>query len=307
MSNKKFKEKYNDGCIKIFKLLELLYEDKAEYEDVIRIFAADEPDFERQHVTLNKFLNTLKIFGMKIQKSNKKFHSLNLPFAMDFTIDDLKSINMLYQAANSLPDCKTKESILNCVASLKTRFNEEAAVSFDNISSNDNRDYSFYYAGLREQIEKCEKFCNSNFKIHLTYLEDGNEVSTYCNAQQVVFDNKNAYLRIFKISERELKDVLLSNIIEIKYSPSAKTKNEVTKTVVFALKGRLANAYQLREHEYISAKQEDGSVVIVNSNEPVDSLLKRLMRYDSDCVILGPKELRIRMKELINNTLKNYE
>ena len=82
MQQKKFKEKYNDGCIKIFKLLQLLYEDKAYYDDVIAIFSGNETETEKQHVTLNKYLSTLKVFGMKIEKNNKKFEFQNLPFSI---------------------------------------------------------------------------------------------------------------------------------------------------------------------------------------------------------------------------------
>ena len=41
MSQKKFKEKYNDGCIKVFKLLQLFYEDKAKYDDVILSYISE--------------------------------------------------------------------------------------------------------------------------------------------------------------------------------------------------------------------------------------------------------------------------
>ncbi|MBE7709869.1 MAG: WYL domain-containing protein [Cyanobacteria bacterium SIG32] len=306
MSQKKFKEKYNDGCVKIFNLLKLLYEDNALYDDVIAIFSKDEPDAEKQHVTLNKFLNTLKVFGMNLQKSNKKFTSNNLPFTETFDLDDLKSINMLMQVAKNLPESATKENIQDVVAFLKTRFSENAHIAFENISNNDNKDYSFYYSDLRAKIEMCEKYCSDNFKIGLTYLENGVEVTTFCNAQQVVFDNKNAYLRIFKITEQEIKDINVNNIVEISYLPSQKNSNEVSMTVVFRLKGRLVHAYSLRPNERID-KFYDDSIVIVNSGEPIDALLKRLIRYDSDCVIERPKELRTRMMAMINDTLKNYE
>lgn len=307
MSQKKFKEKYNDGCVKIFKLIKLLYEDKAEYNPVMEIFAGDEPDAEKQHVTLNKFLNTLKIFGIKLQKSNKKYSTQNLPFSVNFDLEDLKAISLFAQVAKNLPEGQTKTNLENLVTFLRTRFDDNAQIAFENINSHDNRDYSFYYSSLRAQIELCESYCNSNFKIALTYFDDGCEISTFCNAQQVIYDNKKAYLRIFKIAEQEIKDVDIANILEMKYLPSPKQEKEIAKTVVFRLKGHLADAYNLHEDERVIEFAKDGSILVVNNKEPVDSLLKRLMRYDSDCVIEGPKELRNKMKLMINKTLKNYE
>jgi len=307
MLQKKFKEKYNDGCIKIFKLMQLFYEDRADYDEVMAIFSADDPDFEKQHVTLNKFLNTLKVFGMKIQKTNKKFKSKNLPFSTKFDLDDLKAVSLFAHVASELPTGKVKSNVENWLKTLIYRFDDRTRALYENIYNNDNTDYSFYYSNLKDQIELCETYCNSQNKVYVTYKKNNEDITAYCNAQQVIYDNKNAYLRIFKINEKTLEDILITNIVSIKYSPSQKSENEIAKTVVFKLKGRLAKAYTLREGERVDEICDDGSIVVVNSTEPTDTLLRRLMRYDYDCVIERPKELKTKMLELINATLKNYE
>ena len=68
-------EKYNDSVIKMFKLLTLLLHGEADFKDVIEIFA-DENDgvIQNSHVILNKYLNTLKIFGIKITKQKNKYY-----------------------------------------------------------------------------------------------------------------------------------------------------------------------------------------------------------------------------------------
>ena len=68
---KKDSQKLNDGCIKIFKLLELLYQDKADYQSVINIFIDDfnaDQTTNNIQVVLNKYLNTLKVFGLNVVK-----------------------------------------------------------------------------------------------------------------------------------------------------------------------------------------------------------------------------------------------
>ncbi|MBQ8168072.1 hypothetical protein IJZ97_01485 [bacterium] len=307
MLQKKFKEKYNDGCIKIFKLLQLLYENKAEYDDVMAIFSGDEPDAEKQHVTLNKFLNTLKVFGMKVQKTNKKFVTQNMPFSLKFDVDDLKSINIFSEITKQLPSGKTKINLEEFIQFMESRFDSNALLLFNNIKSNDNTDYTFYYSNLREQIEQCEKLCQIGFKIRLVYLYNGEKVSTYCNTKQVIYDNKKAYLRIFKINEKEVEDIPVTDIISYEQLPTQKSEVDTGKTVIFRLKGRLAKAYNLKENEYIGEYGEDGSIVVVNKNEPIDALLQRLMRYDYDCIIERPATVRNKMIQFINDTLKNYE
>ena len=81
---KKDSQKLNDGCIKIFKLLELLYQDKADYQSVINIFIDDFNEDQTTNniqVVLNKYLNTLKVFGLNVVKENNKFTLFNSFYA----------------------------------------------------------------------------------------------------------------------------------------------------------------------------------------------------------------------------------
>ena len=72
-------EKINIGCLKIFKLLYLLYQDKAYYKDVVEIFKdeIEEKSPNNIQVILNKNMNALKVFGLKIQKENNKYKLCN--------------------------------------------------------------------------------------------------------------------------------------------------------------------------------------------------------------------------------------
>lgn len=307
MLQKKFKEKYNDGCIKIFKLLELLYEDKAEYKDVMEIFSSDEEDAEKQHVTLNKFLNTLKVFGTKVKKINNRYEMQNIPFALKFDMDDLKSINFLEKVIAILPSSKNKDCLNEFLKSIEARFDDKTKLKFKEISSNDNKDYKFYYSNLKEQIEECEKYCHSEYKLTIKYFEKNKEVTTVCNAKELIFDNKTAYLRIYKINENVFNDIMITNIISIEQLPTKKNEKEPTQTVTFKLKPELAKIYSLKEGERIEEYCEDGSMIVINQSEPIDTLLKRLIKYDYECTILRPYSLRNKMKEMINDTLKNYE
>ena len=67
-------KKLNDGCLKIFEFLKLLYNDEAEYSKVLEIFQDEikETTTNNIQVTLNKYINTLRVFGLKIKKENGK-------------------------------------------------------------------------------------------------------------------------------------------------------------------------------------------------------------------------------------------
>ena len=67
---KKISDKYNEACIKVFDMLKLLSNGTAKYSDIIDLFNGSEnSDNAGANVILNKYLNTLKIFGINIYKS----------------------------------------------------------------------------------------------------------------------------------------------------------------------------------------------------------------------------------------------
>lgn len=283
----------------------MLYEDKAYYNDVMRIFTEDEND--KEHVILNKYLNTLKVFGIKVKKENNKFILLNNSFGLTFDIDDVKSVNIFEQFAKALPNGKTKNNLESFLKMILSRFDDKTNELYTTINSTSNSDFSFYYTAQREQIEKCERFCQDNLNVDIKYLKKGKTYYAYAKAKQVIYDNKTAYLQIYKLQDSQLENIAIQNIISLTQSNNVENPMEITPTVTYKIKGRLAKAYNLKENEYVRETLDDGSKIIVNRNEPADQILYRLIRYSNDCVILAPNSLKNKMIDMINETLKNYE
>ena len=119
--------KLNDGCIKIFKLLILLYEDKADYNSVVEIFKDDlsEQSTNNIQVVLNKYINTLKVFGIKIKKYKNKYTLQSSLYSMGYNIDDLKSISILINSTKNFPDTKITQDLNEFINSLTLRMNNE--------------------------------------------------------------------------------------------------------------------------------------------------------------------------------------
>lgn len=302
----RFKEKYNEGCIRVFKFLMLLLNDEAYYDDVIELFKSEERS-EKQHVTLNKYINTLKIFGLTVQKIEGKYIIKNIPFASEYTVDDLIALNIFDEFSKQIPDKKTYEAINKLIKTVKKTFNEQSATLYSKIQNENQTDYSFYYGDLKYQIQKCEEYIKRSSKINIKYTKKNTDKDTDCIFKEIIYDNKQAYIKIFKTREKEFEEIPIANIKSIEETPSLNNTPEIAITTVFRLKGRLATAYTLKEGEYISEYCEDGSIVVVNKGEPTEKLLSRLMRYDCNCIIERPKEMRNRIKEMISEALKKYE
>lgn len=290
--------------MKIFKMLDLLYNDAAYYENVVNIFKDEISDqsLNNLQVVLNKYLNTLKVFGVKVHKESNKFILDNSLYSLKYTPDDLKSISILLNTVEKFPDKDIASNINNFIQNLILRMNSEDRISLDNYRG--DYDFTFYHSNLRKQIEECKKICKENHIINIIYKKNKKQISIRCVPKEVIYDSKTAYLSV--LFKNEKIEIPLPSILSIISSPQIAPKQEVSNTVVFKLKNRLAKTYKLKENEYSQGYDENENLIVVNKGETPDNLLCRLMRYSYNCEIVSPKSLKNQMISLINETLKKY-
>ncbi len=301
----KSKDKINNSCINILKFLILLYENKADYDSVMGIFSdnGEKPDKNVVQVVLNKYINALRVFGIKINKVKNKFYLESSLYSIPFSDDDLKSMSILINASKDFPDKEISENINNFISGLLFRMNNSDRIKLNNLTG--KYDFSFFYSDIKKQIEECKKYCKEKPVINILYLNKGKEVNRRCNARELIYETKHTYFSVYDILKHEVVEIPLSKILSIVPQPQV-GKSETTMTVIFQLKDRLAKNYKLKENEYIESVKPDGSITVVNRSEPIDKLFSRLMRYDKSCKILTPKYLRRDMFNLIERTLDNY-
>lgn len=304
-------KKINVGCIKIFQFLQLLYEDEAEYSRVVEIFkdeisSKNASNSNNIQVVINKYVNALKIFGIKIVKEKNKYKLLSSLYSMKLSSDDIKSISILMTSTENFPDKKSGNSVKEFLNKIELRMNNEDKNTLNSLIKNSNYDFSFYYTDFREQINKCLELAEYGRIVNLVYLSKKKEKKIKCRVKEVIFESKTAYLLVYDMVARENVRIALPHIYSIDDSPASSIDvNEPTTTVVFRLKGRLAKTYHYRNGEKVT--QDGDEIVVVTRDEPIDLLLSRLMRYSTSCEIVSPKFIRARMLAMINDTLSNYE
>ncbi len=305
---KKDNQKLNDGCIKIFKLIKLLYEDKADYQSVIDIFIDDFNEDQTTNniqVVLNKYLNTLKVFGLNVVKENNKFILKNGLYSIPFSNDDLISIGILTKLSENFPDKDISQNIRKLLQELNFRMDESHKNKLKNISKNYN--FSFFYSNLEDKIDYCKQICKENFVVVIIYLKNNEEVKFKCTPKEIIYEPEGVFLKVYDPISHENINIPITNILTISKQPQIANSTELPTTVVYKLKNRLAKTYKIKENEYSDGYDKDGNLTIINKNEPFDILLKRLMRYSFNCEIISPKHLRIKMLEQINKTLEQYK
>ncbi len=300
-------EKYNDSCIKIFSLIKLLLNDDAEYSKVMSIFAEEaSANLSTFPVILNKYLNTLKIFGIKVKKVKNKYYLLNMPFNIDFTANDVKAVQLLKSACEMIPNAKSKETLLTFIKAVEMRYNETAKSVVTSFNIDMHPDLTFYFSKFHDQILECEKLCSEKKKLEILYLTEDKESTIICSPKEVKYQNRKVCFSVFNQLSRQVFDIPIDNIKSIKQLPTLSSTQNVSMSVVYKLKGRLAEAYKLKEWEYSNGYDSNGNLIVVNSNEDPDVLLSRLMKYGENCILVTPKFMKDRMRELIDKVLNNY-
>ncbi len=306
---KKTPEKCNESCIKMFEFLKKLYVGEVDFKWVINHFSDGKYDgTSNTHVTLNKYLNALKIFGIKIKKTNGKYRMLSPLYKMKFDLNDVKSINLLKKGCDLLPDGKNKSHCQEFINALEVRYDETAQSLIQVAETTQNLDLAFYHSEMVEQVKQCEKYCQDKQKLEIIFTDDkGNEINLLCSPVETVYQKRKIYLRVNSNSGSRIYEIPIDNIKSVHPIPSSVSGNTMPTTIVFRIKNRLAKNYKIRDWEKVQGFETDGSKIIVNKNEDFNILLNRLMRYGNQCEIISPKFIKDEMINLINKTLSNYQ
>ncbi len=307
---KKISDKYNEACIKVFDMLKLLSNGTAKYRDIIELFnGSEKSDNAGANVILNKYLNTLKIFGINIYKSKNIYYLQNSIFSINLDNNDIKMLKKLKNASGILHNLKQKENFERFIKDIELRLTRAAKETLYSGSFEDadsiNYEYVEKYKTLITRLENC---CFENQKLELDFTLDYKNYKVLCEPKEIIYKNQKAYLSVFNHLSRQVFDVPIDAITEVKQLPVLSKIKETSATVVYKIKDDLAKSYQLKEWETCDGRfDEQGWLTIVNHNEDFDELLKRLMRYGSNCIVVSPKTFRESMIEAIDDTLKNYK
>lgn len=296
-------EKYNDSCIKIFSLLKLLIEDKAEYSEVIKIFSDETSNNNATiPVVLNKYLNTLKVFGMNVKKEKNKYYLSNFPFIVEFSSEDVKTVQLLKASVDLLPNRKSKDAFLSFIKSLEIRYSDFAKTYADSLDSSFYKSFTNYFSKNQDKIIECEKYCSDKKKLEVIYSTNLEDNTIICSPKEVKYQDGKVCLLSMQIIE-----IPVDAIKTVRQLPTVTTSKEVSTSVVYLLKGPLVKSYKLREWEYSNGYDSHGNLIVVNKNEDFEILLSRLMRYAQYCEVLTPLSMRSKMFDAINKMLENYQ
>ena len=309
MTQHQLSNKFNDSGIKMLKLLNLQYQGEADFKDVIQIFLDDKTSNSNANVNLCKYLNSLKVFGIRVEKNKDKYKAYNLPYTYNFTKEELEAVEKLRSCSDLILSKKAKPDFDKFLEALTARYDDETQMLAKEVESDEEFDFSFFFKSIKDKLSECEQYIADNQILNISYTDkSGKLVKVSGKPIDILYGKRDARLRMYNSKSQQVFDIQIKNIRSIEQTPQ-KSEMPVLDSVqvVFKLSGRLAKNYRLRENEYSRGFDPfDGRLVVVNKNEDISELLHRLMRYGSSCEVTNPKFVREKMIDLIDKTIENY-
>lgn len=299
-----------DSISKTFALLNLLLKNNATFAEVIKTISSNNNisiDNSINSVTLNKYLNTLKLFGLNVKKEKGKYHLINPPYKINLNPTQLKTLNSIKECAKNYPTNENEE-FYKFIESFELHFSNQTQMYLQTSTINKDIDYSFYNNKYTNKIDICTKFCNEDFKVEITYYKTDfdNPIKILAKTKNLIYRNGTINLEIINLNQNEFQAIPLEKIINIKQNPEKIITNfSNNKTVIYGLKGRLSQNYNIREWETCLEKRGEWTVII-NKNEPENELLNRLLKYGDQCLIYTPHSFKEKLHDKIKKTLELY-
>lgn len=282
--------KINNASYNVFKTLLKLFHENLSMEELIEL-SNKEGTTEFSNFVISKYINTCKCCSLDIQKMGGKYSLVNFPFGPKYTPKDTKLLYDIAEIANVIYE--GDEEQIKYLESLILKLHVPYFKSSNGLKSSEN-----YWL-----IKLFEKACVYNSEV-IFYFTDNKSKRYY--PVEIKYLNERILFKVKSDNKEEYIDPSFVANIEPVDKKIRKSRLE-DETVEFILKGKLAKRYQPRENEVISLIKRNGDIVVVNKFEDKETLFRRLMRYDTSCKIINPKNYVEEFKQLINDTIKNYQ
>lgn len=300
--------KISDTSIRVLETLKIFSGNAASIQDILNYFEKVDPE-NRVYTSevILKYINTLKVFGLRFVKKKDKYVLLNSPCQIELNEENLKSIYLLEQCAAVFPEEKVRTETNKFLNELEKRFSDNTKILAHDVTKPEIINIELNYEKYSKQIKEYEKYCDEAQRLKITCKNSQNEVvSITVDPNEIKYKDKEVYLNVYSPLLAQLQDINFNDIVEIKQLPTKSNPMNMLSATTFKLKNPLSKTYKLHHGEKLLKMDEEGNAIILNQKEDRTLLLKRLMRYGACCEVISPKTLRDEMCELIDATLRNY-
>lgn len=298
-------KKIAETSMRVLDLLKNLCKNPLDSEEIIQeIEETSEKIYRKEIVT--KYLNTLKLLGLKIKKINNKYTLENTLEKIDFSKEELSLIKFLEKYSKETNHESLHTNVCETLQIIEKSFSKKTT---DLLKDEKIKTYKLKnYNPIQDiNLKAYEKYCREDLKIEIVYkdLSDNTEKKYKVTPLKIKYKKDNPLLVCYDCKENVYREFLIKNITKSIQTPQKNTK-DYPSSVTFKLKGKLAKNYVLKNEEKIIEQDKD-YIIVSNTKEDRNILLRRLIRYYDKCEVLYPKEFRNSMIQKLQEIENLYK
>lgn len=280
--------KKNISGLQVLKTLQVLLESDYTMAELISKLNEQEQEPIFNNSVISKYINTCRFCGINIPKIHNKYFVASLPFGLNLTDNDISLLDKLEAKVRTTMSNKPNNDFTNFLFTLR-KFSNKQIMRMDEYSTQEIYEKFMGAISQTRKIKLMFKVKDIMECVPLGITEKKGKPHFH-----VLYKEEEKYIATDKISGLEI----MQEKFQLDFSD---------RSIVYKIKGGLAYRYALRENETVVNQCLPDYIIISNSGEDKEALLSRLLRYDTCCEILYPKELRDEMKKMIDEMLNNYE
>ena len=289
--------KISDTIIRVSKLFLQFLETPMDFDDMFEFFnnVCKTPVYSKE--VLNKYLNTLRAAGLRIERlKGGKYYLYNFLTAVNLNEKEIEAYKKLEISVLRFGNSKDIKTFLHFKRKMIKFFDEntQKQLNIPNIIS--------FSSELNAQIKIFRKICEECQKIKIKY-----ENKIYIvEPKEILFIDNLLYLECYNTNQSKKSRFPLNKITLLEREPSKNTEQNFTTTVLYELSGKLAHNYKLKEGESIIA-EHDSKIFVKAVIDDYEFLARRLIRYKNLCKIIKPVEFREYFIDYTNKILDIYK
>lgn len=283
----KLSQKKNLSSMQVIKTLQVLLQGDYTMSELIEILNKNENEPVFNNSVVSKYINTCRYCGIEIPKIHNKYFITSMPFGLELTNSDIDLL----------------DNMQNIVKGQMTRRYHKLYDSFiEKLNRYSNKKIArVEKATYKITFELFENAVNDKNKIKLMFK---NRMLMECIPLKIVEAKGKTFFNVFYKNRERMIDTARVSGIEVLRQKFIQNFND--EAVIFLIRDDLASRYDLRENEQYTKTDRIGWKAILNRGENKDILISRLMRYDEKCEIVSPQSYREEMKQILDDTLRNY-
>ncbi len=303
MKNKKIA----DSGLRILEVLKALSKSSCSIDEMLKLIVENEemePVYTRE--TLSKYINTLKLAGFEIHKKDGKYVMTNTLNPVHLNNENLRVFKFLRRYAEKIYLNETNQEVIGFLDIVEKSLDEDTKERFlKNKRSIGLKNFELKIPS--DTVKKFENYCTEQQKLNICVLEDGEEKEYKIDPRVIKYEKEFVYLLGYDYVNDEFKKFKIKDIKKCRQLPQKAPEKKSSKYINYLLKNRLAKSYVLKENEKIVKTENKNELLISNTNEDINSLFSRLLRYGENCEIVYPKSVRESFSAYIDRLLEIYD